>query len=93
MCLINLFKNVFIKQLLFFFHLLPLSFEKLQLLFPAIVTSLSFFLITRSVFDVVLLAYPSRTNLTKDSAAEVEKLHIKSIKDIKSIIVRLLVQT
>ena len=51
-----------------------------------------YYLSNHCVFDIALLAYLSRTNLTKDSAAEVEKLHIKSIKDIKSIIVRFLVQ-
>ena len=45
-----------------------------------------------SWFDTALLAHPSRTNLTKDSVWEVKKWHIKSVKDIKSITVRYLVQ-
>ena len=100
MCLINVFKNVFneaiiVLFLFFFFICFPWVLRNFsQLLFPTIVTLLSFFSNSSNhcVFDVALVAYHSRTSLTKDSVAEVEKLHIKSIKDIKSIIVRFLVQ-
>ena len=95
MCLINVFKNVFKEAIIvfffvFFFICFPWVLRNFsQLLFPTIVTLLSFFSNSsnHSVFDVALVAYHSGTSLTKDSVAEVEKLHIKSIKDIKSIIV------
>ena len=79
--------------------LLLISFGELQLLFPTIVNLL--FLPNKVVlrlcsnlcgFDAALLAYLSETNLTKDSVLEVGKWLIKSIEDIKSIIVRFLVQ-
>ena len=82
-----------------FFHLLLIRFGELQLLFPKIVNLL--FLPNKVVlrlcsnlsgFDAALLAYPSRTNLTKYSVWEVGKCHIKSIKGIKSITVSFLVQ-
>ena len=83
-----------IKQLLFFFPFASLEFWGTSAAFPNNSNFAYFFSnnSNHSLFDVALLAYPSKTNLTKDSAAEVEKLHIKSIKDIKSIIVRFLVQ-
>ena len=80
-------------------HLLLISFGELQLLFQTIVNLL--FLPNKvalrlcsnlSGFDAALLAYLSETNLTKDSVLEVGKWLIKSIEDIKSIIVRFLVQ-
>ena len=53
-------------------------------------TLLSYILITwnHSGSDASLLAYPSRTNLIKDSVWGVKKCHIKSIKDIRSIIIK-----
>ena len=84
-----MYLNVSLIKILLFFSFASHEFWGTSIVLGAIVTLLSFFLITQIiVFDLALLGY----SLTKDSVWGVEKLHIKSIKDIESITVRFLVQ-